>query len=152
MYSICFCPCIYVQQCGGGDDPLTRFPPGAERETEATQSIRLSLFGFQAEAEEYFQRYPLASADMEAASLAHGVASPLSPREGMIKNVSLESLQLCERDGKKPLSDCKLDRFIHACFPLLANLFRDLVYFETLKDYSNTGLYTAAETNRLSHP
>uniref|UniRef100_A0A8C1GXW8 Phytanoyl-CoA 2-hydroxylase interacting protein-like a n=1 Tax=Cyprinus carpio TaxID=7962 RepID=A0A8C1GXW8_CYPCA len=37
---------------------------------------------------------------MEAASLAHGVASPLSPREGMIKNVSLESLQLCERDGK----------------------------------------------------
>ncbi len=40
---------------------------------------------------------------MEAASLAHGVASPLSPREGMIKNVSLESLQLCERDGKKPL-------------------------------------------------
>lgn len=48
---------------------------------------------------------------MEAASLAHGVASPLSPREGMIKNVSLESLQLCERDGKKPLeehtvSDC----------------------------------------------
>lgn len=45
---------------------------------------------------------------MEAASLAHGVASPLSPREGMIKNVSLESLQLCERDGKKPytVSDC----------------------------------------------
>nr|AAI53388.1 Zgc:158361 protein [Danio rerio] len=37
---------------------------------------------------------------MEAASLAQGVASPLSPREGMIKNVSLESLQLCERDGK----------------------------------------------------
>lgn len=37
---------------------------------------------------------------MEAASLAHGVASP---REGMIKNVSLESLQLCERDGKKQL-------------------------------------------------
>lgn len=56
---------------------------------------------------------------MEAASLAHGVASP---REGMIKNVSLESLQLCERDGKKPLehteSDCKLDSYIYACFPL----------------------------------
>lgn len=58
---------------------------------------------------------------MEAASLAHGVASPLSPREGMIKNVSLESLQLCERDGKKPLehtvSDCELDSFIYAGFP-----------------------------------
>jgi len=47
---------------------------------------------------------------MEAASLAHGVASPLSPREGMIKNVSLESLQLCERDGKKPLQHTASDR------------------------------------------
>ncbi len=77
-----------------------------ERERGGNQGDRAQdspYLVFKAKAEEYFQRYPSASADMEAASLAHGVASPLSPREGMIKNVSLESLQLCERDGKNPL-------------------------------------------------
>ncbi|XP_076834193.1 phytanoyl-CoA 2-hydroxylase interacting protein-like a isoform X1 [Brachyhypopomus gauderio] len=37
---------------------------------------------------------------MEVPDLGHGITGSLSPREGMVKNVSLESLQLCERDGK----------------------------------------------------
>lgn len=83
---------------------------------------------------------------MEAASLAHGVASP---REGMIKNVSLESLQLCERDGKKPLDhtdcDCKLDSFIYACFPSLREVHILSMFIHVLKYCSNMGLYTDAE-------
>lgn len=84
--------------------------------------------------------------------MAHGVSSP---REGMVKNVSLESLQLCERDGKKPLehteSDCKLDSFIYACFPL-NNKFKGSVYFvhvysciERLEYCSNMTLHIDAE-------
>ena len=32
--------------------------------------------------------------------LAHNITSPMSPCEGMIKDLSLDALQLCERDGK----------------------------------------------------
>lgn len=37
---------------------------------------------------------------MEVPGLAHNLSSPLSPCEGMIKDLSLDSIQLCERDGK----------------------------------------------------
>lgn len=32
--------------------------------------------------------------------MAHNITSPLSPCEGMIKDLSLDTLQLCERDGE----------------------------------------------------
>lgn len=32
--------------------------------------------------------------------MAHNITSPLSPCEGMIKDLSLDAIQLCERDGK----------------------------------------------------
>ncbi|KAM3863275.1 phytanoyl-CoA hydroxylase-interacting protein-like isoform 2-T2 [Diretmus argenteus] len=38
---------------------------------------------------------------MEVPGLAHNITSPLSPCEGMIKNLSLDAIQLCERDGKE---------------------------------------------------
>ncbi|KAM6956735.1 phytanoyl-CoA hydroxylase-interacting protein-like [Aplochiton taeniatus] len=38
---------------------------------------------------------------MEVPSLAHNITSPMSPCEGVIKNLSLDALQLCERDGNK---------------------------------------------------
>lgn len=38
---------------------------------------------------------------MEVPGLAHSISSPLSPCEGMIKDLSLDALQLCERDGKR---------------------------------------------------
>ncbi|KAJ8250513.1 hypothetical protein COCON_G00224350 [Conger conger] len=38
---------------------------------------------------------------MEVPSLGHNIGSPTSPCEGMIKNLSLEAIQLCERDGSK---------------------------------------------------
>ncbi|CAL8299107.1 unnamed protein product [Merluccius merluccius] len=37
---------------------------------------------------------------MEVPGLAHSIPSPMSPCEGMIKDLSLDALQLCERDGK----------------------------------------------------
>lgn len=43
-------------------------------------------------------------AEMEVPGLAHNISSPLSPCEGMIKDLSLDSLQLCERDGESALS------------------------------------------------
>lgn len=33
--------------------------------------------------------------------MAHNITSPLSPCEGMIKDLSLDAIQLCERDGKE---------------------------------------------------
>lgn len=42
-------------------------------------------------------------AEMEVPGLAHNLSSPLSPCEGMIKDLSLDSLQLCERDGESAL-------------------------------------------------
>lgn len=33
--------------------------------------------------------------------MAHNITSPLSPCEGMIKDLSLDAIQLCERDGSK---------------------------------------------------
>lgn len=42
-------------------------------------------------------------AEMEVPGLAHNISSPLSPCEGMIKDLSLDSLQLCERDGESAL-------------------------------------------------
>lgn len=36
---------------------------------------------------------------MEVPGFAHNIGSPLSPCEGMIKDLSLDSIQLCERDG-----------------------------------------------------
>lgn len=39
---------------------------------------------------------------MEVPSLDHNITSPMSPCEGMVNNLSLESLELCERDGGKP--------------------------------------------------
>lgn len=41
---------------------------------------------------------------MEVPGLAHNISSPLSPCEGMIKDLSLDAIQLCERDGKGGLS------------------------------------------------
>lgn len=41
---------------------------------------------------------------MEVPSLGHGITSPMSPCEGMVSNLSLESLELCERDGKDDVS------------------------------------------------
>lgn len=38
---------------------------------------------------------------MEVPGLAHNITSPLSPCEGMIKDLSLDALQLCERDGEE---------------------------------------------------
>lgn len=38
--------------------------------------------------------------DMEVPGLAHNISSPLSPCEGMIKDLSLDAIQLCERDGE----------------------------------------------------
>uniref|UniRef100_A0A3Q1G5T5 Uncharacterized protein n=1 Tax=Acanthochromis polyacanthus TaxID=80966 RepID=A0A3Q1G5T5_9TELE len=38
---------------------------------------------------------------MEVPGLAHNITSPLSPCEGMIKDLSLDAIQLCERDGSK---------------------------------------------------
>lgn len=38
--------------------------------------------------------------DMEVPALAHNISSPLSPCEGMIKDLSLDAIQLCERDGE----------------------------------------------------
>ncbi|KAI3362728.1 hypothetical protein L3Q82_001796 [Scortum barcoo] len=38
---------------------------------------------------------------MEVPGLAHNISSPLSPCEGMIKDLSLDAIQLCERDGSK---------------------------------------------------
>ncbi|XP_068423574.1 phytanoyl-CoA hydroxylase-interacting protein-like [Clinocottus analis] len=38
---------------------------------------------------------------MEVPGLAHSITSPLSPCEGMIKDLSLDALQLCERDASK---------------------------------------------------
>lgn len=38
---------------------------------------------------------------MEVPGLAHNITSPLSPCEGMIKDLSLDAIQLCERDGKE---------------------------------------------------
>ncbi|KAJ8248376.1 hypothetical protein GJAV_G00241360 [Gymnothorax javanicus] len=38
---------------------------------------------------------------MEVPSLGHDIGSPTSPCAGMIKNLSLEAIQLCERDGSK---------------------------------------------------
>ncbi|XP_059929630.1 phytanoyl-CoA hydroxylase-interacting protein-like [Gadus macrocephalus] len=38
---------------------------------------------------------------MEVPGLAHNITSPMSPCEGMIKDLSLDALQLCERDGGK---------------------------------------------------
>jgi len=37
---------------------------------------------------------------MEPPRLAHAVGSPTSPCEEVIKNLSLEAIQLCERDGE----------------------------------------------------
>lgn len=41
---------------------------------------------------------------MEAPRLAHTMNSPTSPCEEVIKNLSLETIQLCDRDGKSRLS------------------------------------------------
>lgn len=38
--------------------------------------------------------------DMDVPGLAHSISSPLSPCEGMIKDLSLDAIQLCERDGE----------------------------------------------------
>lgn len=38
---------------------------------------------------------------MEVPGLAHNITSPLSPCEGMLKDLSLDAIQLCERDGKE---------------------------------------------------
>ncbi|KAJ8388229.1 hypothetical protein AAFF_G00136000 [Aldrovandia affinis] len=38
---------------------------------------------------------------MEVPSLGHNIGSPTSPCEGMVKNLSLEAIQLCDRDGNK---------------------------------------------------
>lgn len=38
--------------------------------------------------------------DMELPGLAHSISGPLSPCEGMLKDLSLDALQLCERDGE----------------------------------------------------
>ncbi|XP_062320265.1 phytanoyl-CoA hydroxylase-interacting protein-like isoform X1 [Osmerus eperlanus] len=38
---------------------------------------------------------------MEVPSLAHNITSPMSPCEGMLKNLSLDAIQLCEREGNK---------------------------------------------------
>lgn len=40
---------------------------------------------------------------MEAPRLAHTMSSPTSPCEEVIKNLSLEAIQLCDRDGKSGL-------------------------------------------------
>lgn len=40
---------------------------------------------------------------MEAPRLAHTMGSPTSPCEEVIKNLSLEAIQLCDRDGKPGL-------------------------------------------------
>lgn len=37
---------------------------------------------------------------MEVPQLGHGITSPVSPCEDMIKNLSLEAIQLCDREGK----------------------------------------------------
>lgn len=37
---------------------------------------------------------------MEVPSLDHNITSPMSPCEDMVNNLSLESLELCERDGR----------------------------------------------------
>ena len=46
---------------------------------------------------------------MEVPGLAHNITSPLSPCEGMIKDLSLDAIQLCERDGKE--SQCGVETF-----------------------------------------
>ncbi|XP_020337519.1 phytanoyl-CoA hydroxylase-interacting protein-like isoform X1 [Oncorhynchus nerka] len=38
---------------------------------------------------------------MEVPNLGHNLTSPMSPCEGMIKNLSLDAIQLCEREGNK---------------------------------------------------
>ncbi|KAJ8284819.1 hypothetical protein COCON_G00036690 [Conger conger] len=38
---------------------------------------------------------------MEVPQLGHGITSPVSPCEDMIKNLSLEAIQLCDREGNK---------------------------------------------------
>ncbi|KAK1164613.1 phytanoyl-CoA hydroxylase-interacting protein-like isoform X1 [Acipenser oxyrinchus oxyrinchus] len=38
---------------------------------------------------------------MEVPRLGHGISSPTSPCENMIKNLSLEAIQLCDREGHK---------------------------------------------------
>lgn len=42
--------------------------------------------------------------------MAHNITSPLSPCEGMIKDLSLDAIQLCERDGKE-----RFFSFWHVC-------------------------------------
>lgn len=42
--------------------------------------------------------------DMEVPGLAHSISGPLSPCEGMIKDLSLDAIQLCERDGEASFS------------------------------------------------
>lgn len=37
---------------------------------------------------------------MEVPGLAHNISSPISPCEGMMKDLSLDAIQLCERDGE----------------------------------------------------
>ncbi len=42
---------------------------------------------------------------MEVPRVGHSVSSPTSPCEDMIKNLSLDAIQLCGREGKKCCSD-----------------------------------------------
>ena len=50
--------------------------------------------------------------------LAHNITSPMSPCEGMIKDLSLDALQLCERDGK---ITCYLGYWLFKCRLSLAH-------------------------------
>ncbi|CAL8254948.1 unnamed protein product [Lota lota] len=46
---------------------------------------------------------------MEVPGLAHNITSPMSPCEGMIKDLSLDALQLCERDGSKSQDNTEVE-------------------------------------------
>lgn len=57
--------------------------------------------GLQRHLQQQQQQHPQAPVpDMEVPGLADSISSPLSPCEGMIKDLSLDAIQLCERDGE----------------------------------------------------
>ncbi|TKS85775.1 Phytanoyl-CoA hydroxylase-interacting protein-like [Collichthys lucidus] len=62
---------------------------------------------------------------MEVPGLAHNITSPLSPCEGMIKDLSLDAIQLCERDETQRIQSTarhRLSKKASTCRHLVSNL------------------------------